>query len=433
MFCPYCGAESDETYGFCPYCGTRLSFPSVSVSVQAPKKSKKAVHTALVVALILISASLAGLLYWVSPSGQPFEADEYVLYGSGSVATGVIQVSDYEDGDPNDGSCAVTFTCSANTFTGYVWGIRSLDESLHYESGDYIYTRQYEMPADAELSPDGRSMSCKLTPGHYSVKVETNMQEYVGSVVLQGKITRNYSWSFDRSTFYPVIDFELNFTFSYGECLDGIRYGGARAIYDSFEIGNMVKDYSAPSGLTDRLQTELRALYTGKYGEPGINDPYYAQFLLTFVQVVFSYPPTYTEGGRSKTADDFVYGKSEYWAFPSELIVQGQGDCEDTSFLCAVLFKAAGFDTAVAMLPGHAMAGVAVPKVYSKPSGSYEIKQTVAGITYYGCETTANQQYPTGYTGLTYTDFYGVKKPLSESIPSVIDSAPAYGDGFYPI
>jgi hypothetical protein len=432
MHCPYCEARNDDDSDFCHHCGAYPDIPSVSAPVRKTKGNKKAVRAASAVAVILILAVFSGIFLWTLPSGQTLETDEYVIYGSGSVATGAIQISEYEDGDPFDEICSVTFTCSANTVTGYVWGIRSMDESLHYKSDGYAVDRIHTIPADAVFSPDGRSMSCNLTPGHYSVKVKTNFREYTGTVAFQGKVVRDYSWTFYADN--NPTDFDVTLDFDYGECLPGIEYDGKRRLSNTDETYDLIRVFSAPSEITDRLESRLRDAYASKWGPPAENDGRYAQFILTFVQCAFSYPPNQTEKNILINADEFVYGTKEYWAFPSEVIMQGQGDCEDTSFLCSALFKAAGYDTAVVFLPTHAMSGVAVSGILPLSDGnSYVVKQTVAGITYYGCETTTEGQYPIGYTALTYFDSDRTKRPLTYELEPEISSVPTDDLGFFPI
>ena len=73
----------------------------------------------------------------------------------------------------------------------------------------------------------------------------------------------------------------------------------------------------------------------------------------------------------------------EYWKYPLETLYDRAGDCEDTSILLAALFKAAGYDAALVLLPGHAIAAVVLP---SDTVGYY---YSVNSKNYYFCETTA--------------------------------------------
>lgn len=72
----------------------------------------------------------------------------------------------------------------------------------------------------------------------------------------------------------------------------------------------------------------------------------------------------------------------EYWKYPLETLYDRAGDCEDTSILLAVLYKATGYAVFV-LLPGHAVKAVVLP---SDTVGYY---YSVNFKNYYFCETTA--------------------------------------------
>ena len=74
-------------------------------------------------------------------------------------------------------------------------------------------------------------------------------------------------------------------------------------------------------------------------------------------------------------------GLDEYPKFPIETIVDQRGDCEDTSYLLAALYKALGVDAVLVLLPGHM--ATAVP--CEDCSGVYYMHK---GKRYYYIETT---------------------------------------------
>lgn len=396
----------------------------------------------MIATIAVLSAGAIGYVVWINPSGDPFVADEYILYADGDVGSGVIAiVSDPSDTDPTDGSCAVTLTMNAESLGGYTWGIRSLDQALYQYDGvdTYVYTG-HSMPDGATLSDDGRTMACTLEPGRYSVMVQVNGSTYSGTFVLQGEVVRNYSWTFDPT--YSAdqtggIDFTLEFKFQYGDCLSAAEYTGKRSISNVSTIEYLIAPFVSDSEVVTELEEQLAALYYEEMSIAATAGNYdYASFILTFVQEEFSYPDA-TSDGEEWGPDELLYGTSEYWAFPTETIMQGAGDCEDTSFLCALLFKAAGYDAAVAMVPGHAMAGVKLtsnPYSYSTPSyvGDYQIFQTVSidGVStkYYGCETTTDSQYHIGYTSVEYEN-----RPLTDWVEPTITGLPTGMNGFYPV
>ncbi|MFA6710914.1 MAG: hypothetical protein WCR83_06300 [Candidatus Methanomethylophilaceae archaeon] len=112
-----------------------------------------------------------------------------------------------------------------------------------------------------------------------------------------------------------------------------------------------------------------------------------AAFILGFAQS-FEYvsDSDFYEANKSLlfVDDELVDGVvEEYWKYPLETLYDRAGDCEDTSILLAALFKAAGYDTALVLLPGHAVTAVVLP---SDTVGYY---YSVDSKNYYFCETTA--------------------------------------------
>ncbi len=102
-------------------------------------------------------------------------------------------------------------------------------------------------------------------------------------------------------------------------------------------------------------------------------------FVLSFVQ---GWP--YTE--------DVTTGYDEYPRYPIETIVDGGGDCEDTSILFASLVKAMGYDVVLLYLKQdrHMAVGVAIPQsmVEGWNKGYPLTYYTYGGKIYAYCETT---------------------------------------------
>lgn len=443
MYCPQCGSVNDENTSFCTSCGTFISSgPAPSRPPKAGGKANGNAVIAIFAIIAVLSAGIVGFAVWTSPDGNPFAADEYILYADGDVGSGYISIiSDSSDTDPSDGSCSIVLTMNAKTLGTYSWGIRCLDAPLYVYDGvdTYEYTG-HSMPEGAVLGDGGKTLACTLEPGHYSVTVEVNGKTYSGTFVLQGEVVRSYSWTFDPTysdNTSSSVTFDLEFIFQYGDCLAAAEYTGARGISDVRDIEDLIIPFVSENEVITELENQLRTLYYEETGlTPASGNYSYASYLLAFVQEEFSYP-TAESDGEDWGPDELLYGKSEYWAFPTETIMQGAGDCEDTSFLCAMLFKAAGYDAAVALLPGHAMAGVeltADPYSYHTTSylGEYEIYQTltVGGVstTYYGCETTTDSQYHIGYTSVEYN-----YDPLTDYMDTYRVGIPTGMNGFYPI
>lgn len=476
MFCPECGSKNEDDSTFCTNCGANIGGgPYSRPSLPDPKSIKSYRNEGITIAviIILLGTGLFGFVYLFMPDGDTFVADEYVLYGDGAVGSGIISVvADPSDVDPFDDISIVTLTFEKYKSGNYDWGLKSLDQPLRYVDEDYglapsdnyyYYERKYEVPGGATFSEDERSMTCALSPGYYSVIVIVNFQKYTGSFAVGGEVTRNYEWtyitakdSFRYDVTYPHYSFELDFKFQYSDCISGIEYDGRRGYIEPSLYESVFKTYVYDgNAVTKDLESELRELYDEKIPLPYRDDDYYyASFILTFVQQVISYYPVDLIGeavsGDLMSADEIIYGSDEYWAFPTETILHGAGDCEDTSFLCAALFKAAGFDAAVAILPGHVMAGLYLENGirssnyphYDTYHSQYVISEdiydniTSTTKTYYGCETTADFQYLLGYTNLTVEiKENGVTSEdgLNEWVPPGKHATDPKTDGFYPV
>ena len=99
----------------------------------------------------------------------------------------------------------------------------------------------------------------------------------------------------------------------------------------------------------------------------------HVDFVLSFVQ---SLP---------YTLDDVTTGYDEFRRYAVETLIEGGGDCEDTTILVAAILRGLGEETALIFTPGHIAIGV---------SGNFTGSSlTYNGIKYFYCETTG-----TGWT-----------------------------------
>ena len=99
----------------------------------------------------------------------------------------------------------------------------------------------------------------------------------------------------------------------------------------------------------------------------------HVDFVLSFVQ---SLP---------YTLDDVTTGYDEFRRYAIETLIEGGGDCEDTTILVAAILRGLGESTALIFTPGHIALGV---------SGNFTgASLTYNGTKYYYCETTG-----TGWT-----------------------------------
>ena len=112
------------------------------------------------------------------------------------------------------------------------------------------------------------------------------------------------------------------------------------------------------------------------------------------------------------TLDDVTTGFDEFRRYAVETLIEGGGDCEDTTILVAAILRGLGEETALIFTPGHIAIGI---------SGDFTGSSlTYNGIKYFYCETTG-----TGWIVGTLPASVGTKVdeivPLS---PSEVGPAP---------
>ena len=123
-------------------------------------------------------------------------------------------------------------------------------------------------------------------------------------------------------------------------------------------------------------------------------------FVLSFVQ---SLPYTH---------DDVTTGYDEFRRYAVETLIEGGGDCEDTTILVAAILRGLGEKTALIFTPGHIALGV---------SGNFTgASVTYGDTTYYYCETTG-----TGWgVGVLPPSFGTQVEAVVPLAPSKVDPAP---------
>jgi len=84
------------------------------------------------------------------------------------------------------------------------------------------------------------------------------------------------------------------------------------------------------------------------------------------------------------TSDSVTTGYDEYPRYPVETLVDGGGDCEDSSILAAALLSEMGYGTILIVLPGHMALGI---KGSDNIFGAY---YEYNGDRYYYVETTSS-------------------------------------------
>ncbi len=171
-------------------------------------------------------------------------------------------------------------------------------------------------------------------------------------------MVRTNSWVYDHDGQTYSLEFEIgaddlnaaknsniNRTGSSSGTTYTIGSGSSRTVFAVEEyivIGDTVRD----------LEVMLSDMFPPDYGTADHTNPNYATFLINFCQS----QGTTGKGNMKYLTDLSTHGTYEYWNYPVETLDLMGGDCEDTSILTAALLRAAGFNSGIALLPGHAMA-----------------------------------------------------------------------------
>ena len=377
MFCRMCGKELPPEARFCSGCGAPVS-PSVpssrSVDGGSSRDVSKIAIAILLVAITLVSACI--LLY---------SDDDVVQRTQGNVTiTGGLVTDDISivgDGLVYSGS-------------GAQWMVRNLHASyLTSSDGGYV-ERGYDVTEGPNLSPG---------PGEYLVVLNVDgVESASGYLIVRGTIVNTYTWT-------AVIDgemrsFSFDFQFTLDEYLLYSDMDDIRRQVSALSEARFVEVDAPILRLTDLLATEYRSAYGV---DASLSDQRYADYLLSFVQCNIVYPPSVIDSDgvyvedENGSADMYLYGMDEYWAYPMETLFFNQGDCEDTSFLMCSIYSAAGYDSAIATIPGHMLVGVELE--------SFDQRMSLQGVMFtakripghdsnlYFCETTYNKSVPVGY------------------------------------
>ena len=165
---------------------------------------------------------------------------------------------------------------------------------------------------------------------------------------------KRYVWNFKGKSYTALMTIDIEKYNSY----DG---------KERYDIPQMVEEGRTTIGnLTREFQNVFK-----RHREWSKQDR--VDFVLSFVQ---SLP---------YTLDDVTTGYDEFRRYAIETLIEGGGDCEDTTILVAAILRGLGEKTALIFTLGHIALGV---------SGNFRgASVTYDGTTYYYCETTG-----TGWT-----------------------------------
>ena len=194
-------------------------------------------------------------------------------------------------------------------------------------------------------------------------------------------IGRRYVWNFKGKPYTVLMTIDLE---KYNSYSGKERYDIPKLVEEGrIAIGNLTREF----------QRTFKQNRNWKRQD-------HVDFVLSFVQ---SLP---------YTLDDVTTGYDEFRRYAIETLIEGGGDCEDTTILVAAILRGLGEETALIFTPGHIAIGV---------SGDFTGSSlTYNGIKYFYCETTG-----TGWTVGTLPASVSTKVdkivPLS---PSAVGPAP---------
>jgi prefoldin subunit 5 len=178
---------------------------------------------------------------------------------------------------------------------------------------------------------------------------------------LQRTIHRDFHWTYGWLDYRWSLDIPVDYYIAYAviPLSERLREGGR--LYGTF----VTTDDPYLRGIANALKSAADRDGYGYYDT--------ANFILAFVQSLPYIP------------DDVSTPYDEFPKFPLETLIEGGGDCEDTSLLYATLLKIIGYNVILISPPGHMMVGVAE---YGGPPPTNAWYVEINGVKYYLAETT---------------------------------------------
>ena len=387
MNCPGCGSEIQDGDRYCRVCGRELNHSGTSESGSDRKTS-----VVLGVVILMALAAIAGVV--LVSDGFDIEFEDTLIVNGSMIRGDIVD----------------EVTLDSKGVLTYADGTEPVLWTYHDVSGPYLEKTSgfYTTPRPIEYT----GVSLVLPPGDYEIALhDGDGNIHKGKFFHDGEVTRHYEWS-------AIIGGEVRtFTMDHGYMFSEYDRYADSDIVRNIRVDAMSR-YVVTDGSIGELSNSLKRTYLNVMGhDSSVDGQDYVDYLLSFVQCCFSYPDMVIEDGvyiQDKTngsGDTFLRGQTEYWMYPQETIHLGSGDCEDTSFLLASLYSAAGFDSALVSTPGHMLVSVILEE-FSARSYALGYVYTVkaledTGERLYFCETTTETFVPAGYVSPSVSDDIG--------------------------
>ncbi len=188
-----------------------------------------------------------------------------------------------------------------------------------------------------------------LDPGLYHGTITKDGVENTIDFLVDGTRAFSFEWEFDGQSY------EYSSTVSYNEIYSHI-HGNSDLIRSNMSSQDQIDAFHTPD---DPALIGLHS-YLVSCGE-SMDRSEFASFVLTFVQSI-----PYVEDIVSRDDDEF-------WKLPSETLWDGNGDCEDKTFLYGTLMGMSGYRVAFLMFKDHAMSAISIDTTgYIKTIEGYE-------------------------------------------------------------
>lgn len=218
---------------------------------------------------------------------------------------------------------------------------------------------------------------------------------YLFDFAVKTEYNNTYSWDYNGKSFsYEITVDSAYYSKATGSSIDR---GGSISI-DNYKTDSgeevAVKDYIVVDQYIKGLAQSLKTKYTEVFDEEPSKEKY-IKFATVFVLDCIEYDYDEYRSGR------------EYWRYPLQTLIEKTGDCEDTSILLAAILDAAGYDSGIILLPGHAMCAVTTADIPDKPEYRDMRHSDVYSLDFYPVETTGRiSDYIIGFMKDDYLDVY---------------------------
>lgn len=218
---------------------------------------------------------------------------------------------------------------------------------------------------------------------------------YVFDFGIKTEYNNTYEWEVNGHSFsYEITVDSAYYSKATGSSIDR---GGSISI-DNYTTDSgkevAVKDYIVVDQYIKDLAQSLKTQYKEAFGEEPDKE-IFIKFTALFIYSCIKYDYDEYNSGR------------EYWRYPLQTLIEKTGDCEDTSILMAAILDAAGYDSGIILLPGHAMCAVTTTDIPDKPEYECKRHSDVYSLDFYPVETTGRiSDYIIGFMRDDYRDVY---------------------------